>query len=108
LEIYEREDVIPRGQRLEGPLRDALAPLASHDAVGDVRAGTGLLAAVALSDDLLATDAGAVAKVVAGARDAGVIVRPLLGAVAVSPPLVVEPSHIDEIAAGLRAGLDAL
>jgi adenosylmethionine-8-amino-7-oxononanoate aminotransferase len=37
-----------------------------------------------------------------------VIVRPLLGAIAVSPPLVVEQEHLDEIASGLRAGLDSL
>jgi adenosylmethionine-8-amino-7-oxononanoate aminotransferase len=108
LEIYEREDVIPRGRQLEGPLRDALAPLADHPAVGEIRSGTGLLAAVALSGDALANDAGALAKLVGGAREAGVIVRPLLGAVAISPPLVIEQEHLDEIVAALRVGLDAL
>lgn len=108
LDIYEREDIIPRGRRLERPLQDALAPLAGHPAVGEIRAGLGLLAAVALSDDAIAADPGAVAKVALGAREAGVIVRPLLGALAVSPPLVVEQEHLEEIAAGLRAGLDAL
>jgi putrescine aminotransferase len=73
-----------------------------------VRAGTGLLGAVALSDDAIGSDAGAVAKVVAGAREAGVIVRPLLGALAVSPPLVVSEEHLEEIAGALRAGLDSL
>jgi putrescine aminotransferase len=108
LDIYEREDVIPRGRELEGPLRDALAPLADHPAVGEIRSGTGLLAAVALSGDALADDAGALAKLVGAVREAGVIVRPLLGAVAISPPLVVEQEHLDEIAAALRSGLDAL
>jgi len=108
LDIYEREDIIPRGRRLERPLQDALAPLAEHPAVGEIRAGLGLLAAVALSDDAIAADPGAVAKVALGAREAGVIVRPLLGALAVSPPLVVEQEHLEEIAAGLRAGLDSL
>ena len=36
------------------------------------------------------------------------LVRPLLGGVAVSPPLIVEQEHLDQIAAALRAGLDAL
>ena len=36
------------------------------------------------------------------------LVRPLLGGVAVSPPLICEQEHLDEIAAALRAGLDAL
>src|SRR5918997_2486985 len=78
LDAYEAEGLIARGQELEEPLRDALAPLAGHSAVGEVRAGLGLLGAVQLSDDALAADPGAVAKVAAGARAAGVLVRPLL------------------------------
>jgi putrescine aminotransferase len=108
LDIYEREDIIPRGQRLERPLLDALTPLAEHPAVGEIRGGVGLLAAVALSDEAIAGDPGAVGKVALGAREAGVIVRPLLGALAVSPPLVVEQEHLDEMASALRAGLDSL
>ena len=108
LDIYERENVIPRGRELEQPLADALAPLADHPAVEEVRAGLGLLAAVQLAPDVLADDAGAVAKVAAGAREAGVLLRPLLGSLAVSPPLVVEREHLAEIADGYRAGLDRL
>jgi putrescine aminotransferase len=106
LDAYEAEDLIPRGQELEEPLLRALAPLADHPAVGEVRAGTGLLGAVALSDDALAADPGAVGKVAAGAREAGVLVRPLLRGVAVSPPLIVDESHLAELAAAIRNGLD--
>jgi adenosylmethionine-8-amino-7-oxononanoate aminotransferase len=108
LDIYEREGIIERGRVLEGPLRDALAPLAEHEAVSEVRAGTGLLAAVQLSDDVLAREPAAVAKLAGAAREAGVLVRPLLGAAAVSPPLVVEQEHIDAIADAFRVGLDRL
>jgi adenosylmethionine-8-amino-7-oxononanoate aminotransferase len=108
LDIYESEGLIERGRELEEPLRDALAPLASHDAVGEVRAGLGLLGAVALSDDALASDPAAVGKVAAGAREAGVLVRPLLRGVAVSPPLVVDESHLQELADGIAAGLARL
>ena len=108
LDIYESEGLIERGRELEEPLRDALAPLASHDAVGEVRAGLGLLGAVALSDDALAADPAAVGKVAAGARVAGVLVRPLLRGVAVSPPLVVDESHLQELADGIAAGLARL
>ena len=62
LDAYEAEGLIARGQELEEPLRDALAPLADHSAVGEVRAGLGLLGAVALSEDALAADPGAVAQ----------------------------------------------
>ena len=47
LDAYESEGLIGRGRELEEPLRDAFAPLAGHDAVGEVRAGLGLLGAVA-------------------------------------------------------------
>jgi adenosylmethionine-8-amino-7-oxononanoate aminotransferase len=108
LDAYEAEDLIPRGQQLEEPLRAALAPLADHPAVGEVRAGTGLLGAVALSEDALAADSGAVGKLAAGAREAGVLVRPLLRGVAVSPPLIVGESHLTDLADAIRAGLDRI
>jgi adenosylmethionine-8-amino-7-oxononanoate aminotransferase len=106
LDAYEAEGLIPRGEELEEPLREALAPLAEHPAVGEVRAGLGLLGAVQLSDDALA--AAGVAKLAAGARAAGVLVRPLLRGVAVSPPLIVEREHLDEIAAAIGAGLERI
>jgi adenosylmethionine-8-amino-7-oxononanoate aminotransferase len=38
-----------------------------------------------------------------------VLVRPLLGgALAVSPPLTIDEEQIEEMVAGLRAGLDAV
>jgi putrescine---pyruvate transaminase len=37
-----------------------------------------------------------------------VLVRPLLGAVALSPPLVVEREHLEELAEGIRVGLDRI
>jgi adenosylmethionine-8-amino-7-oxononanoate aminotransferase len=108
LDIYERENIIPRGRELEGALAGALAPLASHDAVAEVRSGTGLLGAVQLAPGVLASDPGAVAKVAEGAREAGVLLRPLLGALATSPPLIAEVEHFEQIADGFRAGLDRL
>ena len=73
-----------------------------------MRAGLGLLGAVQLAPEVLERDPAAVAKVAQGAREAGVLLRPLLGALAVSPPLVVEPEHLEQIADGFRAGLDKL
>ena len=103
IDIYEREDVIRRGQDLEGPLHDALKPLAAHAGAGEVRGGLGFLAAVSVAPG---ADAGAVARLAAGARKAGVLVRPLLGGVAVSPPLICEQGHIDLLAQAIEAGLD--
>jgi adenosylmethionine-8-amino-7-oxononanoate aminotransferase len=102
LDIYEREDLIRRGQDLEGPLYDALKPLADHEAASEVRGGVGFLAAVGVKDP------AAVATLTAGARQAGVLVRPLLGGVAVSPPLICDQEHIDLLAQAIEAGLDAV
>jgi putrescine aminotransferase len=108
LDIYERENLLTRGRDLERPLAEALAPLLDHPAVSEVRAGCGLLAAVQLAPDAIEAEPGAVNKVALGAREAGVLVRPLLGSLALSPPLTIEPEHLDLMAEALRAGLDRL
>ena len=108
-----------RRLRVRGPdparqrARAAAAPTRSRP-LADARRGrrgplgTGLLGAVALSEDALAADPGAVGKIAAGARAAGVLVRPLLRGVALSPPLIVDESHLQEAAEGIRAGLERL
>jgi putrescine aminotransferase len=108
LDIYERENLLTRGRDLEQPLADALAPLLDHPAVSEVRAGCGLLAAVELSPEAIEHEPGAVARLAQGAREAGVLVRPLLGSVALSPPLTVEQEHLELMAEAIRAGLDRL
>jgi len=108
LDIYERDGLIERGRELEGALAAALAPLASHDAVAEVRAGLGLMAGVQLSPEVLERDSGALPKVAAGAREAGVLVRPLPGAIGMSPPLTVEQEHLELLASAIGNGLDSL
>jgi len=102
IELYERDDVIRRGRDLEQPLYDALKPLADHEAASEVRGGVGFLAAVGVKDPK------GVATLTAAAREAGVLVRPLLGGIAVSPPLICEQEHIDLVARAIEAGLDAV
>jgi adenosylmethionine-8-amino-7-oxononanoate aminotransferase len=88
---------------------DALKQLTDHDLVEDVRGGLGLLAAVQLRPDLVEADPALGARVGAATREAGVLVRPLVGgALAVSPPLTIEDSEIQEAVAGIRTGLDAV
>jgi putrescine aminotransferase len=94
---------------MEGALVDALKQLTDHDLVEDVRGGVGMLAAVGLRQDLVEGDPGLGARVGAATREAGVLVRPLVGgALAVSPPLTLEESQLQEIVDGIRAGLDAV
>jgi putrescine---pyruvate transaminase len=67
-----------------------------------------VLAAIQVSGDAMRDDATLPARITASCRDAGLLVRPLVGgAIAVSPPLVMEDADLDELASGFRAGLDA-
>jgi putrescine---pyruvate transaminase len=108
LDILERENLIPRGQELEGDLLAALAPLAIDPSVAEVRGGTGLLAAVAIRPEVMAAHPTAPAVVAAGAREAGVLVRALGSGVACSPPLTIQQEHLPQIAEGIAAGLARL
>jgi putrescine---pyruvate transaminase len=108
LDIIEREGLLGRALELEGELTAALSPFASHALVGEVRSGTGALAAVALSGEVLALDAKAPIKVFGQARERGVLVRPLGDGVALSPPLIMGREHIDTAATAIGEALDAV
>ncbi len=106
--IIERDDLCGRALLLETALADALAPLADHDLVSEVRAGTGVLAAVQVRPDAVEADPGLPGRIASACRVARVLVRPLVGgAIAVSPPLVIDDAGLDELSAGFRAGLDS-
>jgi putrescine aminotransferase len=105
--LLERDGLLGRGQDNEQALLDALSPLGRYPAVAEVRGGVGTLAAVELAAEVLEREPGAVASVVAAARQAGVLVRGLARGVAVSPPLTAEPQHFAMIAQALEPGLEA-
>ncbi|MBV8955634.1 MAG: aspartate aminotransferase family protein [Solirubrobacterales bacterium] len=107
IELLEREGLLARGRENERALFDALTPFASSGAVSEVRGGVGMLAAVELAPDVLEREPRAVALTVAAAREAGVLVRPLAGAVAVSPPLTAGPEHFALITSAFEQGLQA-
>jgi adenosylmethionine-8-amino-7-oxononanoate aminotransferase len=108
LDIIEREGLCTRALELESELAAAVRPLAEHELVAEVRAGTGVLAAVQLDRRLVADDPTLPGTVARGCRDAGVFVRPLVdGAIAVSPPLVVTADDLRELREGFEKGLDA-
>jgi adenosylmethionine-8-amino-7-oxononanoate aminotransferase len=106
--ILEREGLITRGQELEGDLEAALAPLAAHPLVGEIRGGVGLMAAVELSADVLDADHHAATKLYRGVRSRGVLTRAHARGLAISPPLIVTVEQIQEIADAVRAALDDL
>ena len=106
LAIIEREQLIARVQALEPVLARTLAPLAAHPAVAEVRAGTGLLAAVEIAEDLRA-DSGVGRRLVVAVRERGVITRLLRGvALQVSPSFVITEAEIARIAEAFAGALD--
>ncbi|HEX7248091.1 MAG TPA: aspartate aminotransferase family protein [Actinomycetota bacterium] len=109
LDIIEREHLLARAVELEGTLAEGLKPLASHDLVSEVRAGTGVLAAVQLDPAWLAAEPGRLQAVVPACRANGVMTRTLAtGAIHISPPLVLGDDEVDELVSGLSAALDDL
>ncbi len=108
LDIYEREELIERGWTLEAPLAAALAPLADHPLVGDVRAGLGFLAGIDVTPEALAADPGIVRGWQLACRQAGVLVRPLAKGIAVSPPLICGRDEIALIADGIAEALERI
>jgi adenosylmethionine-8-amino-7-oxononanoate aminotransferase len=109
LDLIERERLVARVAGLEPVLARALAPLAGHDLVAEVRAGTGLLAAVEIAEDARAADPGLGPRLVAEIRERGVITRLLRGAaLQISPPFVITEAEIARIAEVFGAAFDAV
>jgi adenosylmethionine-8-amino-7-oxononanoate aminotransferase len=108
IKLLASDGLLERGRDLEQDLLGALKPLEANPSVAEVRGGVGLVAAVELSSEVLERQPDALARVVAAARNAGVLIRPLGRAVAVSPPLTITTEHIDEIAQAVDAGIAAL
>jgi putrescine---pyruvate transaminase len=109
LDLIEREQLVARVARLEPVLARAVAPLAGHELVGEVRAGTGLLAAVEIAEAARTADPGLGPRLVAEIRERGVITRLLRGvALQISPPFVITEAEIDRIAEVFAAAFDAV
>jgi putrescine---pyruvate transaminase len=108
LDIMEREGLLERGNELEGEMAAALAPLADHAIVGEIRAGIGALGAVAFSRDALAEAPDLAQRTFAAARERGVLVRGLADAVALSPPLVMTREQVDRAAEVIGDALDVV
>jgi adenosylmethionine-8-amino-7-oxononanoate aminotransferase len=107
LDIIEEEQLLASSQALEAPLRDRLAALADHPLVAESRA-IGLMGALEMTAEAVAADPAVTLRVHRAAREAGVLVRPLLSAIAVSPPLIVTEDELELMADGIATALDAV
>lgn len=103
LDVIEREGLLQRVRELEPVLSEALAPLAEHPAVAEVRGGVGLLGAVELEDP------SKLAAVIDACYERGVLVRGIRGvALQVSPPFVITEDELATTARVFGEALDAV
>ncbi|MCM5569884.1 aspartate aminotransferase family protein [Burkholderiaceae bacterium FT117] len=106
LDIYEREGLLTRGATLEKQWEDAVHSLRDMPNVIDVR-NIGLVGAIELAPRDGVVGARAYDAMV-GAFDEGLMIRVTGDTIAMSPPLIVEPAHIERIVSTLRKVLSAL
>ena len=105
MDIIEREGILERAVELESEIPDALEPLTDFDVVTDIRGGVGALAAIQLDT----SDESLPARAAKACREAGVLTRAVGGGgLQVSPPLVLTPPEVTEMAERFAAGLEAL
>jgi putrescine---pyruvate transaminase len=102
IDVIEREGLVQRVKDLEPVLTDALAPLASHEGVADVRSGVGLLAAVELADP------AKLYAVIDACYERGVLIRGIRGvALQISPPFVITEDELATTSRVIGEALDA-
>lgn len=108
IRILDEEGLLPRGRELEGALFEQINRSAGFGVVKEVRGGTGLMAAIDLTDEVMAADPGAPVKVVMAMRKRGVLGRPLGRGAAFSPPLTIQPEQLAEIGEALYDSVNDL
>lgn len=105
IDILEREQLIPRGAELENLLLDTLLPLNEHPLIHEVRGGTGLLAAIEISEHAHNQNI-TIPQINHALREEGIIARALTNSIAFSPPLTIQPEHINLIAQATQQALN--
>jgi adenosylmethionine-8-amino-7-oxononanoate aminotransferase len=106
MDILEREGLLARAAELEDELYQALLPLEELPVVDHVRRGVGALAAVQLA---VGDDETLPYRAAASCREAGVLTRAVGGGgLQVSPPFIMTPDQVSEMANLFRIGLEAM
>jgi adenosylmethionine-8-amino-7-oxononanoate aminotransferase len=109
LRIMEDEGLVENAASMGQRLQDGLRTLLSEDGVGDVR-GLGLMAAVELMADVekrksFGVELNVGGRLVAAARERGLISRSIADNYLLAPPLVISPEQIDKIVEILRESI---
>jgi adenosylmethionine-8-amino-7-oxononanoate aminotransferase len=106
MDILERDGLLSRAAELEDELYQALLPLEELSVVDHVRRGVGALAAVQMA---VGDDETLPYRAAAACREAGVLTRAVGGGgLQVSPPLIMTPDQVSEMASLFRVGLEAM
>jgi len=105
-DIYEREGLLTRARELAKTWEDAVHSLRSAPNVIDIR-NLGLVAAVELQPRAGAPGARAYEAFVK-AFEKGLLIRVTADTIALSPPLIISPAQIDELATTLGAVLKTI
>lgn len=109
LDILEREALLEKVQGLQLALTAALVDLRHHSFVREVRSGAGLLAAVALEQEVIDADPTMMIRLVRELRGLGVLTRPLAdGALQISPPFVVTRDDLQLLGGAIGSALTIL
>ncbi len=107
--IYEEMDILSHVRAVGPHLQARLAELLEHDLVGEVR-GTALIAGVELVKDKAAHTKfgkpGVVGTVFRkNAEKHGLIIRNILDAIAICPPLIIDKPGVDQLADRMHAAV---
>lgn len=110
LRIYEEDNIISGVPALSTVMAEALAPLAAHPLVGEVR-GVGLMWGIEIVRDKtirepFPADQAIPAAVQDEAFREGLVCRALGSAIALAPPLIITPDQIHDIARIFAGALD--
>jgi adenosylmethionine-8-amino-7-oxononanoate aminotransferase len=109
LQIFEDESLVENAAALGQRLQDGLRTLLAEDGVGDVR-GLGLMAGVEIMADVekrkpFSLELAVGPRLVAAARERGLVSRNLADNYLLAPPLVTTPEQIDRIVEILRESI---
>jgi adenosylmethionine-8-amino-7-oxononanoate aminotransferase len=103
LDVIEEENLVERVASLIPELHRAVAPLAGHPLVDEVRTGQGLFAGVQLKPEVSGDE------LIRGCLEQGILFRVITGnTVQISPPFIVEPADLEAIAQTLNTVLDGI
>ncbi|CAM3836605.1 aspartate aminotransferase family protein [Parendozoicomonas haliclonae] len=100
LDIYEQENLFQKAIQMEDLFAEALHTLKDLPGVIDIR-NSGLVAAIEFAPDDNAPGARGY-RIFREAYDKGVLVRGTGDILAMSPPLIIEPKHVDQLVSTLE------